>query len=201
MDYNPLETSDRACSRPFGTATAKQIPIVRFRPGNFSSGNANQQTQTIPIMKYLLLPLLVGCTALLPTTPLRAETFGDFTAGQTFTLKVTERETTRTKGLKTATNVALPAGIPDFAVGENVKFTIGRQGQLKGPGFVITFRRGTDRVNFYANRPTLSSPSGDAAAVRKNLRGKPVRAALTFYDFNFSGLIPVVVTAEYVLER
>ena len=114
---------------------------------------------------------------------------------------MTERFTARTKGLKVTKNVAVPDGIPDFSVGENVKFTIGSDGQLKGPGFIITYRTDEGRFNTYADKPTLKKPKGDAATVYKSDKDKPVRAALTFYDFHFSGLIPVVVTVDYVLKK
>lgn len=157
-------------------------------------------------MKNLYLPLIMGCSALLPVTRLQAAdpadtTFGDFTAGQTFTLTVTERFTARTKGFRVTKNVAVPDGIPDFAVGDPVKFTIGSKGQLTGPGFSITYRRDEGRTNVYANRPTFRSPSGDGAVVSKSLKDRPVRAALTFYDFKFSGLIPVMTTVSYELKK
>jgi hypothetical protein len=154
-------------------------------------------------MKNLLLPILLGCSALLPITPLQAAdtTFGDFTAGQTFTLTVTERFTARTKGLKYTKNVPVPNGMPDFAVGDHVKFTIGSNGQLKGPGFIITYRRDESRFNVYANRPTLSSPEGSGATVSKSLKDKPVRVALTFDSLTFSGIIPVTTTVDYVLKK
>ena len=152
-------------------------------------------------MKKLFLPILLGCSALLPVSQLQAAEFGDFTPGQTFTLTVTERFTARTKGFKTTKNVAVPNGIPNFKVGEKVKFTIGTKGQLKGPDFKITYRSDRGNYNLYANRPTLETTQGSVATVHKNSRNKPTRAAVTFDRLTFSGIIPVTTTVDYVFRK
>jgi len=177
--------------------------LVTFSAGKFLPRKRDSTHQYHNIMKQRFLPILLGCSALLPIAPLQAAetTFGGFTAGQTFKMTVTERFTARVKGFKVTKNVAVPDSIPDFAVGDSVKFTIGTKGQLKGPGFVITYRRDNGRTNVYHNRPTLNSPDGDAAVVHKSLTDKPVRTALTFYDFRFSGIIPVVTTVSYELKK
>jgi hypothetical protein len=78
----------------------------------------------------LLLPLIVGCGALLPFTQLQAtgiagETFGGFARGKQFKLIVTERASIRTTGSHVTRHVAVPDGMPDFNKGRIVKFTIG----------------------------------------------------------------------------
>ena len=153
-------------------------------------------------MKNLFLPILLGCAALLPVSRVQAaESFGDFTAGQTFTLTVTERFTARTKGFKTTKNVGVPDGVPDFKVGDAVKFSIGNDGQLKGPGFRIKYRSDRGRYNLYANRPTFETTSGSLATVYKSPKDKPVRAAITFDRLSFSGIIPVTTTVNYEFEK
>lgn len=154
-------------------------------------------------MKKLFLPILLGCSALLPVSQLQAAetTFGDFTPGQTFTLTVTERFTSRTKGFKVTKNVAVPNGIPDFKIGDKVKFTIGNKGQLKGPDFKITYRSDRGRYNLYANRPTLETTQGSVATVYKNSANKPTRTAVTFDRLSFSGIIPVTTTVDYVFKK
>ena len=153
-------------------------------------------------MKHLFLPILLGCAALLPVSRLQAvETFGDFKAGQTFTLTVTERHTSRTKGFNVTKNVKVPDGIPDFKVGDPVKFTIGSNGQLKGPGFRITYRSDCGRYNLYANRPTLNTTKGSVATVYKSSTDKPVRAAMSFDRLTFSGIIPVTTSVDYVFKK
>lgn len=154
-------------------------------------------------MKKLLLPILLGFSALLPVTRLQAAdtTFGDFTAGQTFTLTVTGRSTARTKGTHVTKNVGIPDGVPDFAVGDRVKFTIGNNGQLKGPGFTIKYRREEGHYNVYAKYPSLDSPKGSGAIVSKSPKDKPVKVALTFNRLSFSGIIPVTTSVDYVMKK
>ncbi len=152
-------------------------------------------------MKTIILPIVVATGALFPFSPLKAETFGGFGVGKKFTLTVTDRKSTMTKGVKVTKNVPIPNGVPDFAEGEKVNFRIGLKGKLVGPDFKIVFRRETGDVVIYSNNPTFSKPHGDAATVTKNSNGKPVEATLTFYRFHFSGFIPVTNTVNYVFER
>lgn len=153
-------------------------------------------------MKHLFLPILLGCAALLPVSRLQAvETFGDFKAGQTFTLTVTERHTARTKGFNVTKGVKAPDGVPDLQVGDQVKFTIGSNGQLKGSEFSITYRSDRGRYNLYANRPTFNTTKGSAATVYKSEKNKPVKAAMSFDRLTFSGIIPVTTSVNYVLKK
>ena len=154
-------------------------------------------------MKNLLLPILLGCAALLPVSRSQAAdtTFGDFTVGQTFTLTVTERTIIRTKGFSSKEIKTVPDGVPKFEVGDHVKFTIGGEGQLKGAGFKITYRSDRGRYNLYANRPTLLSAKGSAATVYKTLQNKPVRAGMSFDRLTFSGIVPVTTTVDYVFKK
>ena len=155
-------------------------------------------------MKTLLLPLLAGCTLLLPVHMARAEdseTYGGFAPGKTFTLTVTDKSSVRTKGVDADKNVPVPKGWPAFAEGDKVKFTIGDDGQLTGPGFSITFRDEKGRLNIYSNNPRFSSPKGQAATVIKNRKERVRKATLTFYRLRFSGLIPVTNTVLYELEK
>ncbi|MEO5716181.1 MAG: hypothetical protein ABIT37_22060 [Luteolibacter sp.] len=152
-------------------------------------------------MKTLLLPIIVAAGTLIPVSHLNAETFGGFETGKKFTLTVTDRTSTKTKGDNVTKNAPIPDGIPDFAEGQKVRFRIGAKGNLVGGEFNINFRRETGDVVIYSNNPTFSKPHGDAATVTKNSNGKPVAATLTFYRFRFSGFIPVTNTVNYVFER
>jgi|GEM_PF-2814555 len=152
-------------------------------------------------MKTLLLPIVVATAALLPLNRLKAETFGGFGAGKKFTLTVTDRKSTMTRGILVTKNVSIPDGVPDFAEGEKVNFRIGAKGQLVGLDFKIAFRSEQGDIVIYSNNPTFSKPHGDAATVTKNSNGKPIEATLTFYRFHFSGFIPVTNTVNYVFER
>lgn len=153
-------------------------------------------------MKKHLLPILAGCAALVPLIPSQADgqTFGGFAPGKIFRLTVTERSSVRTRWFDTKENVPVPDGIPDFQEGQTVRFKIGLRGQLKGPGFAIRYRRSENRVNFYSNNPTVSSPQGDAARVSKTRSKEPKSATLIFYKLRFSGIVPITNSVRYELE-
>ncbi len=156
-------------------------------------------------MKQLLLPALAVCGTLLPFSQLQAsgpasKSFGGFPAGKTFTFKVTDKSSIKTRGPKLTRNAAIPDGIPNFSKGQNVKFTIGEKGKLNGPGFSITYRDSRGGANFYSNNPSFSSSKGAAATVEKTSNNKPTEATLTFYKVTFSGFIPVTNTVTYELE-
>ncbi len=156
-------------------------------------------------MKKLLFPLLAGFAALVPFTPLQAsddiKTFGGFPAGKTFTMTVTERSSYRTEGDEGKKNVRIPEGFVKFKKGQRVEFVIGKNGQLKGPGFSIRFQSEEDQVNLYSNNPSLDSPEGESAAVSKTRKDKPTVVRLTFYQLKFSGLTPITNTVTYKLEK
>ena len=157
-------------------------------------------------MKTLLLPILVGCGTLFPLAQSHAAepastTYGGFTPGQRFVLTVTDRTSTKTRGSKVTDGAPVPDGIPDYPIGKKVLFTIGDKGQLTHPGYSIIFRREEGDVNFYANKPTFSKPSGSAATITKNSSEKPIAGTLTFSRFHFSGFVPVTNTVTYVLEK
>ncbi|MES2440171.1 MAG: hypothetical protein V4584_13970 [Verrucomicrobiota bacterium] len=154
-------------------------------------------------MNQSLLSILIGCGTLLPLAKLEAapgKTYGGFAPGKTFTFTVDEKKSYKTKGVKLTKNAPVTDGVPDFAEGESVKFTIGKKGQLKGPGFSITHRTSEEGENFYSNNPSASSSKGDAARVEKTPKGRPTEATLTFYRISFSGFIPVTNTVTYKLE-
>lgn len=150
-------------------------------------------------MKTRLLSLVVGGT-LLPLSQVHAKTYGGFPPGKEFMLKVTEKESTRTKGDRVAHDVAIPDSMPDFEIGQTVNFTIGSRGQLTGPGFSIAYEGFRSRLNLYSNNPSFSRPSGQGATVTKSSSGEPTGATLTFYKFRFSGFIPITTTVSYVLD-
>lgn len=156
-------------------------------------------------MNKLLLPLIVGCGALLPFSHLQAaeiarNTYGGFAVGKQFTLTVTERTSIRTSGSHVTKHAAVPEGMPDFNKGRKVKFTIGNKGKLVGPGFSIIYRSSKSRVNIYSNNPSGITSDGQAATVSKTAKNWPTRATLTFYKFRFSGFRPVMNSVSYVLD-
>ncbi len=153
-------------------------------------------------MKTTLL-LIAASAAWLANSPVQAvepKTFGTFHAGDTFSLRVTERSSIRAKGDDAPKAAPVPPGVPNFSKGQKVQFTIGARGQLKGSGFSIKFKGRVGVVNAYVNDPSWSAPEGDAATVVKTEEDAPSHATLTFYRFSFSGFIPVLKTVRYQLE-
>ncbi|GAA5124993.1 hypothetical protein JIN84_13450 [Luteolibacter yonseiensis] len=147
------------------------------------------------------LSIVTALGLLLPAATLDAapasKKFGGFSSGQKFTLTVTEKKSVRTKGDDVKKNAAVPKDIPNFSKGENVTFTIGKKGQLKGPGFSIVYRETEDNENFYAN----TGSNGEVASVEKGKKGNAKEATLIFYKLSFSGVRPVTHTVKYELER
>lgn len=99
------------------------------------------------------------CAALLPLTQAQAATkFGEFFAGQTFSMKVV-----------TVSDIGKrPSTLPKFKKGQIVRFTIGAQGQLMGhtatgPTFSINFKSfkklPTGFAHYFDNKtPTTTTP-------------------------------------------
>jgi hypothetical protein len=157
-------------------------------------------------MKQLLIPLLAGFGALLPITPSQAagpveETRGGSSVDKTFTLVVTDRSSVQKKGLRPLKNVRVPGEWPDLKKGDTVTFTIGRNGQLKGPGFSIRHRDDRGRTGFYYNTPSFDDTEGKFANVTSNGNGRPRKATVKFAKLSFSGIIPVTNTVQYEFER
>lgn len=107
---------------------------------------------------------------------------GGFSPKQTFTLTVEDRQSYQTRGGKTVQVFRVPAGIPDFKVGQKVKFTIGQKGQLQGPGFSLLFERGYRDYNQYLSQSTRRNPTPDSSILTKATSGKVRQVALYFYD-------------------
>jgi len=137
---------------------------------------------------------------LLPVASLEAapasKKIGGFTAGQKFKLTVTEKKSVKVKPGSGKKNVDVPNGIPDFSKGQTVTFTIGKSGQLRGPGFSIVYRDTDDGENYYANK----GRNGEVASVEKNKKNVPKEATLIFYKNSFSGVRPINYTVKYEFE-
>lgn len=150
-------------------------------------------------MKKLFLQMLITVSSLFPLTQIQAATFGGFAPGKTFTFTVKTHTSQRIKGSTVTQNVAIPTGIPKFANGQKIKFTIGAKGQLTGPGFSIPFKTGTATENDYAKplSGTLATP--DTSLIYKSAPGTPMGVLLFFYKQQLSGAVPVINAVEYTL--
>ncbi len=127
-------------------------------------------------MKTFIIQAIACCATLLPLSQARAATvFGDFVAGQTFTLHVGSVSQIGTR----------PSTIPKFSKGQAVKFTIGAKGQLTGraasgtgPSFSIYYKSitklSTYHENYYDNKTATTTTLVHQAIVRtKGTTWKP----------------------------
>lgn len=153
-------------------------------------------------MKHLLLQTIACCAVLLPFSQAEAKTYGGFTPGKTFTMKVKEKVSGKVDMTgKVLKKTPVPAGIPDYKVGQKIKFKIGAKGQLTGPdGLSLPFKNDAGTANVYYIQPSRSNPSGDIGQVFKDTEGKPTDTALTFFKVKISGFIPTTYTVVYTLE-
>lgn len=155
-------------------------------------------------MHQLTLSLLIACASLLPIASAEAagpvgKTYGNFAPETRFALTVVKRVTTRTKGRDVDRNVSIPKELPGFREGRRIRFTIGKHGQLTGPGFSIDFRKGKRSANVYAEASTKSLSKGAAATVVK-AGDIPTGAVISFYKAGFYHWRPVTYSVTYFLE-
>jgi hypothetical protein len=158
-----------------------------------------------PPMKQLLLTLIVCAGALLPATQMQAapasKKFGGFLPGKTFSFVVEERILAKTTGTKVVKIKNPPSGIPNFASGQKVKFTIGAKGQLTAKGLSMPFKSDGGNSNVYVLPPAKGSTArANVGIVYKNSNGKPVAVALSFFKVELKGFVPTVYSVSYILE-
>lgn len=149
-------------------------------------------------MKQLLLKAVACAAVLLPLTTQA----GNFPKGTSFTRTVTEKVSTKSVGFKIFKKVPVPSGIPDFKVGQKVKFVIGPKGQLqiKKKGVSIPFKSDGGSANVYVIPPSRTKPNGDIGEVFKDSTGKPLGVALSFFKTKVSGFTATTNTVVYTLE-
>ena len=154
-----------------------------------------------------LLKLSIGIVALLPfaqvqAAPVGGKLFGDFAPGKQFTLTVSD--VTVVKATISGGNVvaSVPKGVPNFKEGQTVKFTIGKKGELTGPGFSTSFRAGSGVSNAYADKVKRGSLQlADVGIVFKDGTSlEPTGVNLTFYKITGSGFSTATYAVNYMLE-
>ena len=156
-------------------------------------------------MRTFTLQLLLVCTSLVCSGHLQAagpvgKTYGGFTAGKKFTLAIHSATSSRAVGTKVTDKVPVPLGVPKFKLKQTVDFTIGKNGELNGPGFSIPLRSSSLNTNSYAKQPTQSTASPINASVFKDPKGKPVGIALTFYQYRITGTRLTINLVGYILK-
>lgn len=132
-------------------------------------------------MKKLLLQMIVCGAALLPLSQVHAATYGGYAPGKKFTLTVKVKEAASLTLGGRPKKVPVPAGVPDFKVGQKVVFTIGAKGQLTAKGLSLPFKQDAGNANVYYINPSRTHPQGDIAQIFKSETGKPLEGALTFF--------------------
>lgn len=155
-------------------------------------------------MKKLLFQTIACAAVLLPISQADAKPYGGFNPGKKITMVVTEKISSKSVNGVLKNNVPVPAGIPDYKVGQKVKFKIGKKGQLTGPdGLSLPYKSGRGGVaeaNNYLIPPSKSRPEGDSGLIFKDAANKPLNASLFFARFKVSGYSGVTSVVSYTLE-
>jgi hypothetical protein len=153
------------------------------------------------MMKPRILSILACAAALLPFTPLEARTFGGFEPTKKFKLTVKKVTSVKRTGFAVIPDAPIPAGIPDYALGEKVRFTIGRRGELKALGLNIAFKNGNRNVNNYLNQITLSTPDVQGAGIGKSVTGQPKNMIINYQKVETPESSPVIYNVSYILKK
>lgn len=158
-------------------------------------------TQTYPpAMKTLMIKFL-ACAAMLLPLSASAATFGDFTVGQKFSLKVVKVTSTMKKGyFGTETKAPIPSSLPKFKQGALIAFTIGNKGKLTAKGLSIPFAHSKPKVNEYNLFKDGTVAVTHNAEITKNSKKKPSGGKLSFFINDYSGAEPVFRTVTYELD-
>ena len=140
---------------------------------------------------------MIACgAALLPLSQAQAASpagrnYYGLAPGKTFSLKVSNVVATKAT-LTGAVKTKVPTGIPKYAKGQTITFTIGSRGELKGPGFTTAFKSATARDSLYLEKQ-VGSNLPDGAVVRKDSKLKPVFTELVFYKTTGAGTMSQAV--------
>jgi hypothetical protein len=165
------------------------------------------------MIKPLSLVLLLGCALLIPVVGVRAQAGeipsastpsykGGLLPGTTFTLKIKDVMAVKidSKGNKQKTSI--PKGIPRFKKGQKVKFTIGLNEELQGPGFsfplVKSYRDRGVSANDYEVKSGRPIPNG--ATIYKSSDGKVVEMGFGFVKWNLKSSSASAIVVAYQAE-
>jgi hypothetical protein len=146
-------------------------------------------------MKHLTLLISATITLL---SPLSAKTYGGFEPGKTFTFTVVDKLSKSQVDLNSETDVPVPPGILNLAVGSKVTFTIGKKGQLQFKKVSFPFDIGKKGYNQYLLPPADGlSKSG---LVYKNTKGEPKAVSLNYLKFVTDGASRTTFRVDYKLK-
>ncbi len=154
-------------------------------------------------MKSFILKTIIACAALLPFSLAQAGQFGPFNAGDKLNVTITVRESFKTSLTGSISSAPVPAGIPKFNVGRKVTFTIGRNGELKGPGFSIPFLSpgGTNNVSSYYSFSRRNLTQSSAQIFTDVGSQLETTGSLIFIKTTIRGRTPTATTVTYVFDK
>ena len=157
-------------------------------------------------MRAIVLQLFAICALFLPLDQAEARApkppavFGGFPVGKTFTFTVTNVSSSGSVGGQIVNPAPIPKGVPVLVNGQQVTFTIGKKGELKGPGFSILFQTDGGTSNVYVNKPKKGAQP-TTAIVHKNLTtGEPTGVSMAFFTFKLVKRVPNVNQVYYTLQ-
>ena len=94
----------------------------------------------------------------------------------------------------------VPSGIPNFKLGNTVKFTVGSKGQLTGPDFSMKFVADEGSSYSYSAKNRLSPANPNTAHVDKSKKNKPTAVGLNFYKSKIVDGVDTLYSVYYALE-
>lgn len=157
-------------------------------------------------MRTIVLQLFAVCALFIPLNQAEAKApkppavFGGWSPGKTFTRTVTNVTSTGTVGMQNINPAPIPKGVPVLVTGQQVTFTIGKKGELKGPGFSILFQADGGTANAYVNKPAKGAQPTTATVYKNMTSGEPTNIAMAFFTFKLVKRIPNVNMVTYTLQ-
>jgi hypothetical protein len=165
------------------------------------------------MMKQLSVVLLLGCASLLPVDQTRAQAAeissvstspykGGLAPGTTFTLKIKEVTAIKVDSKGNKQKTSIPKGIPRFKKGQKVKFTIGSNEELQGPGFSFPLVKSYLDRGISANDYEVKSgkPVPNGATLYKNSSGKVIEMGFGFVKWNLKSSSASAIVVAYQAE-
>lgn len=142
-------------------------------------------------------------TAPAAATQFKKGNFGGLNPGKKFSFNVEEAIFAKASLTGSGKIKKAPKGIPNYKKGQKIKFTIGKKGELIGPGFKMNLMKGGVSAvsNAYSSgvNKKSSNLTPNVAIVYKNSKGKPTAVALNFYKIDIKGFQTTTYTVTYAL--
>ena len=89
--------------------------------------------------------------------------------------------------------------MPNFTVGQQVTFTIGKKGELIGPGFKVKFVSGDIGANVYMNKPKKGAQPTAVTVHKNTTTNEPIGVSMGFFTFKLVKRVPNVSQTYYTL--